>query len=51
MSAKRSLARLIGYLSRRLLRARGHDEFVDSSAFGALTAGYVDEAGVPRPLL
>lgn len=51
MSAERPLARLIGYLSRWLLRARSRDELPDSSALGGLTAGYVDEAGVPRPLL
>jgi hypothetical protein len=51
MSPKRSLARLIGYLSRRLVRARSRSELSDGSALGGLTAGYVDEAGVPRPLL
>jgi hypothetical protein len=51
MSVKLLLARLIGYLSRRLSRARSHGESSDGSVLGGLTAGYVDEAGVPRPLL
>lgn len=51
MSAKRPLARLIGYLSRRLSRARSRGELPDYAALNGLVAGYVDEAGVPRPLL